>query len=173
MNPDKPTALILLNMGGPDSLKAVQPFLYNLFSDRDLIQLPAGSLLQKPFAWLISQLRAPMVRANYASIGGKTAINVPGGKNLVGAFHQPVLVAVDPTCLATLDTRDIRAGIAESIKHALISSPEFLDWHEQNADTLLSLEQAKITELIRRNVQIKADVVVRDAREESGLRMRM
>ncbi len=72
MKPDKPTALILLNMGGPDSLKAVKPFLYNLFSDRDLIQLPAGSVLQKPFAWLISRLRAPGVRANYASIGGKT-----------------------------------------------------------------------------------------------------
>ncbi len=74
MKPDKPTALILLNMGGPDSLKAVKPFLYNLFSDRDLIQLPAGSVLQKPFAWLISRLRAPGVRANYASIGGKTPL---------------------------------------------------------------------------------------------------
>jgi len=59
-------------MGGPDSLRAVRPFLYNLFSDRDLIQLPAGALLQKPFAFMISLLRAPKVRVNYASIGGKT-----------------------------------------------------------------------------------------------------
>ena len=66
----KPIGLVLLNMGGPDSLKAVRPFLYNLFSDRELIQLPAGAVLQKPFAWLISQLRAPKVRVNYASIGG-------------------------------------------------------------------------------------------------------
>lgn len=59
-------------MGGPDSLKAVRPFLYQLFSDRDLIQLPAGALLQKPFAALISLLRAPKVRLNYAQIGGKS-----------------------------------------------------------------------------------------------------
>lgn len=74
MNLDKPTGLVLLNMGGPDSLRAVRPFLYNLFSDRDLIQLPAGALLQKPFAFMISRLRAPKVRVNYASIGGKSPL---------------------------------------------------------------------------------------------------
>lgn len=74
MNLEKPTGLVLLNMGGPDSLRAVRPFLYNLFSDRDLIQLPAGALLQKPFALMISALRAPKVRLNYASIGGKTPL---------------------------------------------------------------------------------------------------
>jgi ferrochelatase len=72
MNSDKPLGLVVLNMGGPDSLKAVRPFLYRLFSDRDLIQLPAGALLQKPFAALISLLRAPKVRLNYAQIGGKS-----------------------------------------------------------------------------------------------------
>lgn len=74
MNLDKPTGLVLLNMGGPDSLGAVRPFLYNLFSDRDLIQLPAGALLQKPFAFMISRLRAPKVKVNYASIGGKSPL---------------------------------------------------------------------------------------------------
>ena len=74
MNLDKPTGLVLLNMGGPDSLRAVRPFLYKLFSDRDLIQLPAGALLQKPFAFMISVLRAPKVRLNYASIGGKSPL---------------------------------------------------------------------------------------------------
>ncbi|NJC87749.1 MAG: ferrochelatase [Desulfuromonas sp.] len=72
MTPDKPIGLVVLNMGGPDSLSAVRPFLYQLFSDRDLIQLPAGALLQKPFAALISVLRAPKVRLNYAQIGGKS-----------------------------------------------------------------------------------------------------
>jgi len=61
-------------MGGPDSLSAVRPFLYNLFSDRELIQLPAGALLQKPFAWLISRLRAPKVKVNYAMIGGRSPL---------------------------------------------------------------------------------------------------
>ncbi len=71
---EKPLGLVLLNMGGPDSLRAVRPFLYNLFSDRDLIQLPAGAFLQKPFAFMISVLRAPKVRLNYASIGGKSPL---------------------------------------------------------------------------------------------------
>lgn len=70
----KPTALILLNMGGPDSLEAVEPFLYNLFSDRELIQLPAGALLQKPFAKLISHFRAKHVVDNYRMIGGKSPL---------------------------------------------------------------------------------------------------
>lgn len=61
-------------MGGPDSLKAVRPFLYNLFSDRELISLPAGALLQKPFAALLSRVRAPKVRLNYAQIGGKSPL---------------------------------------------------------------------------------------------------
>ncbi len=74
MELDKPTGLVFLNMGGPDSLRAVRPFLYNLFADRDLIQLPAGALLQKPFAFLISRFRAPKVRLNYASIGGKSPL---------------------------------------------------------------------------------------------------
>lgn len=72
MPDSKLTALILLNMGGPDSLAAVKPFLYNLFSDRELIQLPAGALLQKPFAKMISHFRAKKVVENYRVIGGKS-----------------------------------------------------------------------------------------------------
>ncbi len=74
MSDSQPTALILLNMGGPDSLKAVEPFLYNLFSDRELIQLPAGALLQKPFAKMISKRRAKKVVENYRKIGGKSPL---------------------------------------------------------------------------------------------------
>ena len=85
---DKTLGLVLLNMGGPDSLDAVRPFLYNLFSDRDLIQLPAGALLQKPFAWLISRLRAPKVRVNYASIGGRSPLLEWTEKQAHGAARQ-------------------------------------------------------------------------------------
>jgi len=106
-----------------------------------------------------------------ASLGGKTAINVPGGKNLVGAFHQPVLVAVDPRCLGTLDARDVRAGMAESVKHALISSEEFLAWQEDNIDSILALDDSVMTALIERNLRIKADVVTRDAREQHDVRI--
>jgi 3-dehydroquinate synthase len=106
-----------------------------------------------------------------ASVGGKTAVNVPGGKNLVGAFHHPVAVIIDPDCLATLSERDLRAGLAESVKHAAVFSPEFFAWHEQNADAILRREPAVIAQLIERNVAIKADVVAKDAAEQSGLRM--
>lgn len=108
-----------------------------------------------------------------ASIGGKTAINIPGGKNLVGAFHQPILVAVDPACLGTLDPRDVRAGLAESVKHALISSAEFLAWHEINVNEILTLDHARLTELILRNLRIKAGIVEQDAHEQTGLRMHL
>ncbi len=106
-----------------------------------------------------------------ASIGGKTAVNIPGAKNLVGAFHQPLFVATDPTCLSTLEPRDISAGIAESIKHALIADGEFLSWHEAHADDIRRLDESLLTELIMRNVRIKCSVVTRDPFERSGDRM--
>ena len=106
-----------------------------------------------------------------ACLGGKTAIDLPGGKNLVGAFHHPILVVVDPTCLATLEPRDVRAGLAESIKHALIDSSDFLTWQEAHASSILALDQAVTTDLILRNLQIKAGVVERDPQEHTGARM--
>lgn len=108
-----------------------------------------------------------------ACLGGKTAVNLRGMKNQVGVFHHPRLVLVDPSCLRTLDERDIRAGLAESIKHALISSEDFLAWHERHAEAILDLNDDLITELIRRNLRIKADIVSRDAFEQTGLRMRL
>ena len=71
---DKPIGVVLLNMGGPDSLAAVEPFLYNLFSDRDLIRLPLGAALQRPFAKMISHFRAKRVVENYRVIGGKSPL---------------------------------------------------------------------------------------------------
>ncbi len=106
-----------------------------------------------------------------ASIGGKTAVNLPVGKNLVGVFHQPILVAIDPKCLHTLDLRDVRAGLAESVKHALISSEDFLTWHEDQADAILSLHDETVTELVVRNVRVKAGIVEQDAREQTHTRM--
>ncbi len=106
-----------------------------------------------------------------ASIGGKTAVNLPGAKNLVGAFHSPVLVATDPTCLSTLEPLDVSAGMAESIKHALIADAEFLVWHETHAEAIRKLDETVLTELILRNVRIKCGVVARDPFEQSGDRM--
>lgn len=105
-----------------------------------------------------------------ASIGGKTAVNLRGGKNLVGVFHPPMLVVVDPNCLRTLPRRELVAGLAESVKHALITSEEFLAWHEQNAEKILALDSATMTALIERNIVIKSQIVARDPHETTGER---
>jgi 3-dehydroquinate synthase len=105
-----------------------------------------------------------------AAIGGKTAVNHPSGKNLIGAFHQPRLVAVDVHCLETLPDRDLSAGLAESIKHALITDAEFLNWQDQHASNILEKSPGVMEELISRNITIKSSIVSRDAREQTGLR---
>lgn len=104
-----------------------------------------------------------------ASVGGKTGVNHPAGKNMVGAFYQPRLVLMDVGTLDTLDDRDFRAGLAESVKHGAIRDAEFFAWHERNADRILAREPEIVTELLARNVRIKAEVVSCDERE-AGLR---
>lgn len=106
-----------------------------------------------------------------AAIGGKTAVNLPQGKNLVGAFHQPVLVAFDPNFLKTLSDRDIRAGLAESVKHALIRDEGFLDWHEAHLEDVLALASDTLAELVATNIRIKAAIVERDALETGSERI--
>jgi 3-dehydroquinate synthase len=98
-----------------------------------------------------------------SSVGGKTGINARGGKNLVGAFHQPLAVLADPRALSSLPRREFCEGFAEVIKHAVIADAEMLD--ELDADRRDGLE-----ELIARNVRIKAGVVVADERERTGRR---
>ncbi len=105
-----------------------------------------------------------------AAIGGKTGINHRSGKNLIGVFHHPRLVLTDTDCLATLSDRDLRAGLAESIKHAVIEGEASFAWHEEVADELPARAPDTLIELIRRNVATKARIVLRDEREESGER---
>lgn len=100
-----------------------------------------------------------------ASVGGKTAVNHPTGKNLIGAFHQPLFVCVDVSCLATLPRRDFVAALAESVKHAAITDLSFLEWHELHCDAILGQTPEILVELIRRNCRIKAAIVARDERE--------
>lgn len=100
-----------------------------------------------------------------ASVGGKTAVNHPSGKNLIGVFHQPILVWIDVDCLRTLSDRDYRAALAESVKHGLISGEAFFGWHEDHVEAIMQREPEILGELIRRNCQIKADVVIEDERE--------
>lgn len=101
-----------------------------------------------------------------ASVGGKTGVDTAQGKNLVGAFHPPAAVLADPRVLATLPDRELRAGLAEAVKHGLIADREYFEWMEAAADSLLARDAAALRHLVRRSVEIKADVVSEDEREE-------
>ena len=104
-----------------------------------------------------------------SSVGGKTGINHPLGKNMIGAFYQPCLVLADSVTLDTLPERELRAGIAEIIKYGLIRDPVFFDWLEQNMAQLLVRDPGILNEAIRRSCENKAEIVAADEKE-SGIR---
>ena len=104
-----------------------------------------------------------------SSVGGKTAINHPLGKNMIGAFYQPERVICDLATLATLPDRELRAGLAEVIKYGPIADLALLDWLEAELPALLAREPAALAHAVQRSCEIKADVVGQDERE-SGLR---
>ncbi len=105
-----------------------------------------------------------------SSIGGKTGVNLRVGKNLIGSFHQPVAVFADPAVLCTLPPAELRAGLVESVKAAVLGDARFFGWLERNLDKLLAGDQKSLTEAIETSVRIKANIVGADERE-SGLRM--
>ncbi len=100
-----------------------------------------------------------------SSVGGKTGVNHPGGKNLIGAFHQPVAVIADTNTLSTLPPRELRAGLAEVIKYGLIHDAAFFDWLEVNIDRLLAGNPEALTHAIRRSCEVKAEIVGKDEHE--------
>ena len=106
-----------------------------------------------------------------ASVGGKTGVDTPAGKNLVGAFHQPAAVIADTSALATLRIEHLRAGIAEAIKHGVIADVEYFDAVREIAPRLgsTSVDEEAMLDLVARSVEIKAAVVSRDERE-AGIR---
>ncbi|MDR0736059.1 MAG: 3-dehydroquinate synthase [Zoogloeaceae bacterium] len=103
-----------------------------------------------------------------ASVGGKTAINHPLGKNMIGAFHQPSLVLVDIDTLATLPQREFSAGMAEVIKYGLIRDADFLHWLEANMSRLMARDEIPLAEAIYRACRHKAEIVAADERERGG-----
>ena len=100
-----------------------------------------------------------------SSVGGKTGINHPAGKNMIGAFYQPKAVIIDTATLQTLPDREVSAGLAEIIKYGLIRDAAFLDWLEQHMPDLRALRAEPVTEAIARSCAIKAEVVGADERE--------
>ena len=104
-----------------------------------------------------------------SSIGGKTGVDVPAGKNLLGAFHQPRLVVADLQCLATLAPNQVAAGLAEAVKHGVIADAEYFGMLEREAGGILAGDGESLMRVVRRSVEIKAEVVAADVRE-SGRR---
>jgi 3-dehydroquinate synthase len=105
-----------------------------------------------------------------SSVGGKTGVNHPSGKNLIGAFHQPALVHVDLKVLATLPRRELLAGIAEVVKYGVIADAAFFNDLERHVDEVLALDPTAMARVVKRCCEIKAQVVAEDEREVSGRR---
>ncbi len=104
-----------------------------------------------------------------SAVGGKTGINHARGKNMIGAFHQPLAVIADVAALGSLPDRELRAGVAEVIKHAFILDAAFVDWLEANIERLLGREPGTLEQAVRRSCELKARVVAADERE-AGVR---
>jgi len=97
-----------------------------------------------------------------SSVGGKTGVNHPGGKNLIGAFHQPLAVIADTDTLETLPDRELSAGLAEVVKYGLIADAGFFEWLERNAAKLVARDTESLQQAIRRSCELKAEIVAED-----------
>ncbi|WP_419805596.1 3-dehydroquinate synthase [Terriglobus sp.] len=105
-----------------------------------------------------------------SSVGGKTGVNLAVGKNLVGSFHQPIAVVADLDTLQTLPRRELRAGLQESVKSAIIRDPALFEFMEQNTETILAADPAALERVVESSIRVKAAVVAEDE-YEGGLRM--
>lgn len=128
----------------------------------------AASMIKRGCGFI--QIPTTLLAQVDSSVGGKTAINTPAGKNLVGAFHQPSLVLADPLALDTLPLRDTRAGYAEVIKYGLIDDAPFFEWCEANGTRLLAGDSGARETAIARSVAAKARIVAADEKETAGIR---
>lgn len=102
-----------------------------------------------------------------SSVGGKTGINHPRGKNMIGAFYQPAFVLADVNVLKTLPARELACGLAESVKHGIIQNLSFFEWMEENYQEILKCKPETMAKLVAENVKVKAGVVAQDEKESS------
>lgn len=123
----------------------------------------AASILRRGINFV--QIPTTLLAQVDSSVGGKTGINSPQGKNLVGAFHQPKLVLADTNTLNTLQPRDFLAGYGEVAKYGLLGDAVFFDWLEKNAPAMAKGDQAARAYAVRRACEMKADIVIRDEKE--------
>jgi 3-dehydroquinate synthase len=132
----------------------------------DVVGFAAASYLR---GVALVQVPTTVVAQVDSAVGGKTGVNLPEGKNLVGAFYPPSLVLVDPEVLATLPPREFRGGLAEVIKYGVIADAKLFAFLEQNMPAILARDNGALEHVIRRSIEIKGRVVSHDERE-SGLR---
>jgi 3-dehydroquinate synthetase len=116
------------------------------------------------------QLPTSLIAQVDSAVGGKMGINMPGAKNIIGAFHQPIGVLIDVETLATLPDREYRAGLAEVVKYGAALDAELFAYLEQNAAAILERKQDVLLHVITRCCRLKAEIVERDERDESGVR---
>ena len=128
----------------------------------------AAAILKRGCAFI--QIPTTLLAQVDSSVGGKTAINTPVGKNMIGAFHQPALVLIDPTTLDTLPRRELAAGYAEVVNYGLIDRPDFFAWCVANGERLFAGDPAARTHAIVESVRAKAAIVAADERETADLR---
>jgi 3-dehydroquinate synthase len=130
----------------------------------DMVGFAAATFLRGvPFVQVPTTLLAQVD----SSVGGKTAVNHPLGKNLIGAFYQPELVLIDVVPLKTLDSREVAAGLAEVVKYGVIKDAEFFNWLEKNVESLQKQDTAALVNAVKKSCQIKADIVEVDEKEGS------
>ncbi len=161
--------------GWPQFTRAVEWLLEQKIERNDVVVALGGGVIGDLAGFAAAVLRrgvrfvqipTSLLAQVDSSVGGKTGINAPQGKNLIGAFHQPSLVLADTSVLGTLTTRDFLAGYGEVVKYGLLGDASFFDWLEVNAPAMAEGDVALRVEAVARSVQMKADIVVRDETEQ-------
>jgi 3-dehydroquinate synthase len=161
------------------TVEALAEKLVALGADRDAILVAFGGGVTGDVVGLLAslfmrgvdvvQIPTTVLAQVDASIGGKTGVNLKSGKNLVGTYHQPLVVLIDPAVLSTLPEREYRAGLYEALKCGVIGNPELFGEFEENRERILKRDLSTLERLIAESVRLKAEVVSADERE-SGLR---
>ena len=159
----------------PHFTRTVEWLLENKVERRDVVIAFGGGVIGDLVGFAASVLRrgvrfvqipTSLLAQVDSSVGGKTGINAPQGKNLIGAFHQPALVLADIGVLGTLHPRDFLAGYGEVVKYGMLGDLGFFEWLEQNGPAMAAGDMALRTEVVRRSCQAKADIVSRDETEQ-------
>lgn len=154
-----------------------QAFLHNQLDRRSAVVAMGGGVIGDLAGYAAAtflrglpliQVPTTLLAQVDSSVGGKVAVNLPAGKNLVGTFYQPSLVVADVQILKSLPPRQIRAGLAEVVKYGMIADRELFAYVETHVESILRVEEEPMTHLVTRSCAIKAQVVEQDEREEGG-----